>query len=56
MNSNNGDQHQRRLSKFVESKHIGKYFYLAQKGGVSFIFIEVQKFITLEMLTTNFTR
>ena len=54
-NTNNGDQHKRILNKFVESKHIGTYFYLAPKGRVYFIFIEVQKFIAQELLSTKFT-
>ena len=45
MNSNNGDQHQRRLNKFVELKHFGTYFYLAPNGG--FITnLKKQRFIT----------
>ena len=56
VNTNNGDQDQRRLNKFVESKHIGTYFYLAPKRRVYYIFIEEQKLVTQELLSTNFIR
>ena len=53
--TNNWDQHQKRLNKFVESKQIGIFFYLGPKLGFITLLIEVKKFIDNEMFTANFT-
>ena len=37
MNTNNWEQHQRRLNKFGESKYRGNHFYVGPKGGVYYI-------------------
>ena len=53
--TNNWDQHQKRLNKFVESKQIGSFFIQVQKLGFITLFIEEKKFIDNEMFTANFT-
>ena len=35
--TNNWDQHQKRLNKFVESKQIDTLFYLGPKAGFNYI-------------------
>ena len=55
MNTNNWDQHQIRLNKFVESKQRVTFFIQIQKLVFIKLLVEEKKFIANEMFTANFT-